>query len=41
MAGFIARTASRSPEKTARETMLWPMFSSAMPAIRATSATFR
>ena len=37
---FISRTAVPCPTKTARETMLWPMFSSAMPAMPATGPTF-
>jgi len=41
MTNFIDRTASRIPVKTAREIKLWPIFSSAMPSIRATSLTFR
>lgn len=38
---FISRTAASRPTKTARQTIAWPMFSSAIPGMRATSATLR
>src|SRR5205823_14801379 len=39
MASFISRTARSMPTRTARAMMLWPIFSSSKPAMRATACT--
>src|SRR5262249_4694002 len=41
MASFISRTARSMPTSTARLTMLWPMFSSSTPEMRATAWTLQ
>src|SRR5882724_8879737 len=39
MTSFISRTARSMPTRTARAMMLWPMFNSSKPAMRATACT--
>ncbi len=38
---FISRTAFSRPTISARAMMLWPMFNSCIPSMRATGRTFR